>query len=186
MRPAGIEQPVGLLWRQAPEPALGLYTGLRQAEALELTWDRVDRSRGVRLLEITKSGRRREVPLNGPADAVLGRRGGAGEGLVLVFGASSWTMFRRGWEKALVTAKLDGLHFHDLRHAFASWAVQRGATLPELKDLLGHSTLAMVMGYAHLSPEHLRSAAARLDDVMAPPQRRAEGGQKRSSCREQT
>jgi integrase len=128
-----------------------IYTGLRQAEALELTWDRVDRARGVLLLEITKSGRRREVPLNGPADAVLVRRGGAGEGLV--FGSSSWTMFRKAWEKALVVAKLDGLHWHDLRHTFASWAVQRGATLPELKDLLGHSSLAMVMRYAHLSPE---------------------------------
>lgn len=151
-----------------------LYTGLRQAEALGLTWDRVDRARGVLLLEITKSGRRREVPLCGPADAVLARRAGT-DGLV--FGTSSWTMFRKGWEKALGVAKLDGLHFHDTRHTFASWAVQRGATLPELKDLLGHSTLAMVMRYAHLSPEHLRSAVARLDDVMVPPaagRRRAE------------
>src|SRR5262245_58352439 len=51
-----------------------LYTGVRQAEALELTWDRVDRSRGVIQLELTKSGRRREVPLNQQADAVLARR----------------------------------------------------------------------------------------------------------------
>jgi integrase len=56
-----------------------LYTGLRQAEALGLTWDRVDRSRGVILLEVTKSGRRREVPLCGPADAVLARRKGEGK-----------------------------------------------------------------------------------------------------------
>jgi len=76
-------------------------------------------------------------------------------------------MFRKAWEKALEAARLHGLHFHDLRHTFASWAVQRGATLPELKDLLGHATLAMVMRYAHLSPEHLRSAVARLDTVMA-------------------
>lgn len=57
-----------------------------------------------------------------------------------------------GWEKAVALAGLHDLHFHDLRHTFASWAVQRGATLPELKDLLGHATLAMVMRYAHLSP----------------------------------
>jgi len=44
----------------------------------------------------------------------------------------------------------------------------RGATLPELKDLLGHSSLAMAMRYAHLSPEHLRSAVARLDTVLTP------------------
>jgi integrase len=63
-------------------------------------------------------------------------------------------------------AKLVDFHFHDLRHTFASWAVQRGATLQEVKDLLGHSTLAMVMRYAHLSPEHLRSAVARLDTAL--------------------
>jgi integrase len=43
-----------------------IFTGLRQAEALELAWDSVDRSRGVILLEETKGGRRREVPLCGP------------------------------------------------------------------------------------------------------------------------
>jgi integrase len=144
-----------------------LYTGLRQAEALGLTWDRVDRSRGVILLEVTKSGRRREVPLCGPADAVLARRKGEGK----VFGTSSWTMFRNGWEKAVALAGLHDLHFHDLRHTFASWAVQRGATLPELKDLLGHATLAMVMRYAHLSPEHLRTAVSRLDGVLTLPGR---------------
>jgi integrase len=145
-----------------------LFTGLRQAEALELTWDRVERARGVVLLEITKNGRRREVPLNGPADGVLVRRGPQDGGLV--FGARSFDRFRSAWETAVSRAKLADFRFHDLRHTFASWAVQRGATLQEVKDLLGHSSLAMVMRYAHLSPEHLRSAVARLDGVLAAPE----------------
>lgn len=147
---------------------LALYTGMRQGELLGLSWSSVDRSRGVVLLEITKSGRRREVPLNGPADAVLARRQGAGTPDWLVFGTRSWDAFRKGWEAALEAAQLEDFHFHDLRHTFASWAIQRGATLPEVKDLLGHSTLAMVMRYAHLAPEHLRSAVSRLDNVMVP------------------
>jgi len=44
-----------------------LITGLRQREAIGLTWARLDRSRGVVQLEMTKSGRRREVPLNSKA-----------------------------------------------------------------------------------------------------------------------
>ena len=64
------------------------------------------------------------------------------------------------------TAKVRQMRFHDLRHTFASWAVQRGATLQEVKDLLGHSSLAMVMRYAHLSPEHLRKAVGRLDGLL--------------------
>ena len=65
-------------------------------------------------------------------------------------------------------AKLPDLHWHDLRHTFASWAVQRRVSLYELKELLGHSTLTMVKRYAHLAPEHLRAAAAALDGVLAP------------------
>ncbi len=147
---------------------LALYTGMRQGELLELTWSRVDRARGVVLLEITKSGKRREVPLNGPADAILARRASPQKRDRLVFGAQSWDAFRKSWEAALEATQLGDFHFHDLRHTFASWAVQRGVTLPELKDLLGHSSLAMVMRYAHLAPEQLRSAVSRLDDVLVP------------------
>jgi len=111
------------------------------------------------VLDVTKNGRRREVPLNGRADAVLARRGSHAHGRV---SGSNWNAF----EGAVARAKLEDFRFHDLRHTFASWTVQRGATLQEVKDLLGHSTLAMVMRYAYLSPEHLRSAVARLDTAL--------------------
>lgn len=142
-----------------------LFTGLRRGEALGLTWDRVDRARGVILLNITKNHRRREVPLNGRADAVLSRRG-VSMGGDLVFGTKKWDHFRSAWGNAVERAKLADFHFHDLRHTFASWAVQAGATLQEVKELLGHHSLAMVLRYSHLSPEHLRSAVARLDAVV--------------------
>jgi integrase len=79
--------------REQKNPALGdlvelaLYTGMRQGELLELTWSRVDRARGVVLLEITKSGRRREVPLNSPADAILASRASAAQANSLVSSA---------------------------------------------------------------------------------------------------
>ena len=101
-----------------------LFTGMRRGEVLGLTWERVDRARGVVLLDITKNGRRREVPLNGRADAVLARRGSKSSGLV--FGTRRWDHFRTAWENAVERAKLVDFHFHDLRHTFASWAVCRG------------------------------------------------------------
>jgi Phage integrase family len=57
------------------------------------------------------------------------------------------------------------VNFHTLRHTFASWAIMRGVTLKELQELLGHSSLAMTMRYAHLSPEHLRTAVGRLEGL---------------------
>jgi len=52
----------------------GAFTpGLRLGELLGLTWERVDMSRGVIRLELTKSGRRRKVPLNDDSDRALVR-----------------------------------------------------------------------------------------------------------------
>ena len=144
-----------------------LFTGLRQAEALGLAWERVDRSRGVILLEVTKSGRRREVPLNDAADGVLVRRGPRESGLV--FGAWSFDHFRSAWERALTRAKLTDFRWRDLRHTYASWLVQKRVTLLEVKDLLGHASLAITKRYSHLAPEHLRQAAASLDEVLGVP-----------------
>jgi len=144
-----------------------LFTGMRRSEVLGLSWERVDRARGVVLLDVTKSGRRREVPLNSRADAVLARRGSKSTGAV--FGAQHWDHFRSAWENAVERARLANFHFHDLRHTFASWAVQRGASLQEVKDLLGHHSLAMTLRYGHLAPEHLRTAVARLDAALSAP-----------------
>ena len=45
----------------------------RRGEVLDLSRETVDRARGVILLDVRKSGKRREVPLNSRADAVLAR-----------------------------------------------------------------------------------------------------------------
>jgi site-specific recombinase XerD len=72
---------------------------------------------------------------------------------------------RTSYENAVNAAKLDDVTFHTLRHTFASWAMQKGAALRELQELLGHSSLSMTMRYAQLSPEHLRTAVSRLDGL---------------------
>ena len=41
----------------------------------------------------------------------------------------------------------------------------RGVTVKELQELLGHSSLVMTMRYAHLAPEHLRTAVSRLEGL---------------------
>lgn len=161
-----------------------LFTGIRRGEALGLTWDRVDRSRGVIRLELTKSGRRREVPLSSNADAVLARRWTAGA-VGYVFGSRNWNSFRSAWQAALTAAQIENFRFHDLRHTFASWLVQRGRTLKEVQEALGHQTIVMTMRYSHLAPEHLRAAVAVLDGVLpgGPAERRPRFQRKRQRKR---
>ena len=91
----------------------------------------------------------RRVPLNSRADAVLARRGSKRS--ALVFGTRRWDHYPTAWESAVERAKL--VDFHDLRHTFASWAIQRGASLQEVTDILGHHSLAMTLRYGHLAPE---------------------------------
>jgi site-specific recombinase XerD len=45
-----------------------------------------------------------------------------------------------------------------LRHTFASHFIQKGGNILTLQKILGHSSLAMIMRYAHLAPDHLRDA----------------------------
>jgi integrase len=139
---------------------VALNTGLRLGELLGLTWERVDLSRGVIRLELTKSGRRREVPLNAESYDALVTLNPKASGRV--FRTKS---VRKAYENAVTNAKLDDVNFHTLRHTFASWAVMRGVSLKELQELLGHSSLAMTMRYAHLAPERLRSAVTRLEGL---------------------
>jgi len=59
-------------------------------------------------------------------------------------------------------AKLKNFRLHDCRHHFASKLVQAGVDLYTVKELLGHSEIAMTERYSHLKPENLRAAVERL------------------------
>lgn len=64
------------------------------------------------------------------------------------------TKIVRGYVKGLF--KRDDIGAHDLRHAFASLLLTRGAKLEEIQQVLGHSNYATTVIYAnHLCPQRV-------------------------------
>ena len=114
--------------------------------------------------------------MNDAVDATLNALPGAqAEGPVFrKASGESWGSIRTAWDNACRKAKLDDVHFHDLRHTFASHMMMRGASLGDLRDLLGHADVKMTMGYAHLSPAHRRAAVDKLAGLTPVPSAQAQ------------
>lgn len=60
-------------------------------------------------------------------------------------------------------AGLRKIRWHELRHSFASQAVMKGGPLKVVQEWLGHSTITMVMRYAHFSPGSDRAMIQLID-----------------------
>jgi len=146
-----------------------LNTGMRKGEILSLEWDNVDLRHGFILLDVTKNGERREIPINDTLKATL-------QGITrrldvpYVFYEQSmgkaYQDVKRSFKTALRRTGIKDFHFHDLRHTFASQLVMAGVDITTVKDLLGHKTLNMTLRYAHLSPSHRVKAVDLLDTAL--------------------
>ena len=84
-------------------------------------------------------------------------------GLVMIGGngLNNW------WHPARAAAGREDLRFHDLRHLGATLAAQAGATLPELMQRIGHSTVAAALKYQHAATGRDAEIARRLSAAAA-------------------
>ena len=73
-------------------------------------------------------------------------------------------LFKRYVRKANLS-NLD-IHFHSLRHTFASWLVQDGTSIYIIKDFLGHSDVKTTAVYSHLQPTQLHSEVNKISIVL--------------------
>lgn len=130
------------------------FTGVRHSELFRIRAEHI--VNGVLRLDArTKNGKPRSIPLHPRALAI-------GERMPLPI---SSRMLRREWDLARRRSNMMHVHWHDLRHTFASWMIQAPvcASLLEVMELLGHSTIEVTMRYAHLAPDSLARAVARLE-----------------------
>lgn len=127
-------------------------SGLRLGEMLALQPAQMQGSLLI-LGTNTKTMQPRGVPL--PPEAVrIARR------------SLPWALTRKQlrdrWDAARKAAGRPDVHWHDLRHTYASWLVQRGEALQVVGKLLGHSNQTVTQRYAHLAPQQLSKAVAKL------------------------
>ena len=136
---------------------LSLETGARWSEAEGLTLQRLKPYRVT--FDQTKSGKKRSVPISkglySELESHLKEHGS--------FGTSTISAFRRAVDRSGVLLPR-GQCAHILRHTFASHFMMNGGNILVLQKILGHSSIAMTMRYAHLAPDHL-DEAVRLNPV---------------------
>ena len=69
-------------------------------------------------------------------------------------------------KKYTAACGLEGVHFHTLRHTFATRAVEVGFDVKTLSEILGHSTTTVTLErYVHSSLELKRTNMNKLDAV---------------------
>jgi integrase len=71
------------------------------------------------------------------------------------------------WEKVRAAAGCPDVRLYDLRHTFASVAVQGGASLPMIGALLGHTQPATTARYAHLAESPVRKLGKKTATAIA-------------------
>jgi integrase len=147
-----------------PAVLLSVNTGLRRGELLKLRWECIDFNRHLLTVEggHAKNRQTRHIPLNEEALTVLRHWHEQANGSPRLFGVS--TGFKSAWTQVLERAGITSFRWHDLRHHFASRLVQLGVPLNTVRDLLGHSSVAMSLRYAHLAPDQRREAVAKLNE----------------------
>jgi integrase len=146
--------------------AFTLATGLRQSNVSYLRWKQVDLELGLAWIHADQSKSRRAiaVPLNQDAISILEQRRGTHPVFVFTYkGQPVARTTTKAWKHALERAGIEDFRWHDLRHTWASWHVQSGTSLQELMELGGWASFEMVLRYAHLAGEHLKTAASRVD-----------------------
>ena len=148
-----------------PELDLALHTGLRLSEMYGLTWEHVNLPQRMLTIPRSKNGERRYVRVNSVAVAALLalRERANGSGPVIRNLQGEALCGPRYWfERALRMAGIEGFHWHDLRHTFASRLVMAGVNLRAVQDALGHKSIAMTVRYSHLSPDYQLDVLERL------------------------
>jgi integrase len=150
-----------------------LDTGLRQGEVLEVRYEDAQGAKVTVWGTGAKSGKTRSVPLTARARGIVERRlkEAGGSKRQAVFAELDRHRVAHYWSRLREVMKLqDDAQFvpHIMRHEFCSRLADRGLNAAVIKELAGHSTLAVTQRYIHIGAQALVDAIAALEDEPTP------------------
>jgi len=143
---------------------VAIQTGMRKGEILTLKWSDVDFERNLILINQSKSGKPRTVPMSSEVRQILKDKA---QTCIWVFTHPYYperrlTEFKRAWEATCQEAGIEDLHFHDLRHTAATRMAEAGTDAFTIAAILGHSTIQMSARYTHATDRGKRQAVENL------------------------
>jgi len=152
-------------------------TGMRLNEIVNLRWKNVNLASRIITVgdeEFTTKGRnQRYIPISDEAlTSILSqreRKKAIPIGNSFVFSKPNGEpftgdYFSKRFKRACKAAGIDkSIHFHSLRHSFASNLAQKGVNLYTIKELLGHSSITTTEIYSHLNMDALKEAIETLN-----------------------
>lgn len=158
-----------------PMVICALYAGMRKKEIFTLRKDRVFFSSSYVLLEDTKNGETRKVPINSKVTSALrkamrknnsdyvfpGKDGGPYKNMDNAW----WHVIKEAGLEREADDKLVRFRFHDLRHTFATRLGMNGYDISTVGEIIGHKDIKMTKKYSHPTPEHKMKAVESLCEV---------------------
>lgn len=152
-----------------PVVECAVLTGMRRGEILSLKWDQV--RNGFIYIDRTKTNEARQIPVSDALEAVfkdIRRKEGLRSEYVFTYqGRPLKNNIKHSFNSAVKKAGLVDLHFHDLRHTFASQVLLNGGSLKDVQELLGHKSMTMTLRYSHLTQESKKKAVNLLNGLTA-------------------
>ena len=183
---------LGAFLREAKESGvyelyyLDLATGLRRGELLGLKWEDIDLQNGiihvrrqvarvdgeVKELPLKTKNSYRNISISQDAVAMLTQME-AHRSSDYVFPSStggpiSPDSVNNMLHRVLKRAGLPSIRFHDLRHTFATLALQNGVDIKTVSGMLGHFSAGFTLDtYAHVTTSAQKEAARTMGNVLA-------------------
>ena len=145
---------------------LSVFTGCRTGEWRTAEWSWIDvEGKTLRLPDAAAKTGARPVALSSIVLALLADAPRTSRFIIPDDSGeaplASWSAID-AWQPVCRAAKVEDLHLHDLRHAYATRGAGLGASAVLLRDALGHKSLQMTSRYVSRQNEPVRELAERI------------------------